>query len=118
MPEKQLNSTLKDQIKLLCAQRIASGSAMRPVTTEEVAACVIRSILIEAGSEMACDIITRAEGAPQPSPEDSKAAKAFRVEMIEAVSSFFTASSNVDKYLRKNSYLPAKPDEKEAPEFS
>lgn len=117
MPEKVMNATVKQQLIALCDQLKKAGAEMQPITTDQVASIIVRSILIETGSEQACDIIPTA--AERASDEDKKAAKEQRAELANAISFLITASSNVDKFLRKDGkYLPEKPTTAAVPEFA
>ena len=117
MPE--LKSTAKAQFAALCEQ-LSKADGLPSITTEHIAAVVVRTILIENGSEQAWDLVP-ALWAKVPDVEKPQLLadnKAVRAELLGLIAPFITAASNSDKYARKEKLLPAKAESAQAPEFA
>ena len=117
MPE--LKSTAKAQFAALCEQ-LSKADGLPSITTEHIAAVVVRTILIETASDAASDLVPQmwANVPETDKPEVLKANKATRAELLGLIAPFITAASNNDKYARKEKLLPAKADVAQAPEFA
>ena len=117
MPE--LKSTAKAQFAALCEQ-LSKADGLPSITTEHIAAVVVRTILIETASDAASDLVPQmwAYVPETDKPEVLKSNKATRAELLAMISPFITAASNSDKYARKERLLPAKADVTQAPEFA
>ena len=114
-----MNDTVKSQVRALCEQLKSAKAEMQPVTSEQIAAIVVRSILIETTSEYASDLIP-ALWSRVPESEQAETRKMnieTRQELIKMITPFITAASNNDKYFRKEGFLPQKP-ENAKPEFA
>ena len=117
MPE--LKSTAKAQFAALCEQ-LSKADGLPSITTEHIAAVVVRTVLIETASDAASDLIPSLWAAvPEAEkPEVAKANRATRNELLQLIAPFITAASNSDKYARKEKLLPPKADATATPEFS
>lgn len=120
MAESKIKSTALAQLTALCEQLKAAKAEMQPLTADQMAAVVVRTILIETASDAASDLVpTMWEQVPEAEREEvRKANRATRAELAGLIQPFITASSNTDKYARASKLLPAKPDTAETPEFA